>query len=171
MKKLLLFIAILAAVTCFFTVAVSAQTKTTVNGEVLTVTTYDDAPTKNNIVVSTDDLVVFDDGFVCPSAYVFKDNKTSMWNGNGNASIVDALDFSFVNGNVVKIDCTPATDIFMTGMGRNFRFANTDEGEVTHAEFRLDKQDIMFRITVRDKFGNNAHTHYYKVEDLWENGK
>ena len=72
----------------------------------------------------------------------------------------------YVEDNVVKIDCTPATDIFMTGMGRNFRFANTENGEVTHAEFRLDPQDIMFRITVRDKFGNNAHTHYYKVSDL-----
>ena len=77
----------------------------------------------------------------------------------------------YVEDNVVKIDCSPATDIFLTGMGRNFRYANTDAGEVTHAEFRLDRQDIMFRITVRDKFGNNAHTHYYSVEDFWENGK
>jgi hypothetical protein len=56
----------------------------------------------------------------------------------------------------------------MTGMGRNFRFANTEGGEVTHAEFRLDPQDIMFRLTVRDKFGNNAHTHFYKVSDYLE---
>ena len=77
----------------------------------------------------------------------------------------------YVEDNVVKIDCSSATDIFLTGMGRNFRYANTDKGEVTHAEFRLDKQDIMFRITVRDKFGNNAHTHFYKVADLWEDGK
>lgn len=77
----------------------------------------------------------------------------------------------YVEDNVVKIDCSPATDIFMTGMGRNFRYANTEGEEATHAEFRLDKQDVMFRITVRDKFGNNAHTHYYSVADLWENGK
>ncbi|MBQ4585506.1 MAG: PHP domain-containing protein [Clostridia bacterium] len=74
----------------------------------------------------------------------------------------------YVEDNIVKIDCTPATDIFLTGMGRNFRFANTDAGEVTHAEFKLDPQDVMFRITVRDKFGNNAHTHYYKVADYLE---
>ena len=71
----------------------------------------------------------------------------------------------YVEDNVIKIDCSPATDIFLTGMGRNFRFANTEAGEVTHAEFKLDPQDIMFRITVRDKYGNNAHTHYYRVSD------
>ena len=72
----------------------------------------------------------------------------------------------YVEDNIVKIDCSPATDIFLTGMGRNFRFAETDGKEITHAEFRLDKQDIMFRVTVRDKYNNNAHTHYYKVSDL-----
>ncbi|MBQ3590157.1 MAG: PHP domain-containing protein [Clostridia bacterium] len=72
----------------------------------------------------------------------------------------------YVEDNVIKIDCSPATDIFLTGMGRNFRFANTDGEEITHAEFRLDTQDIMFRITVRDRYGNNAHTHFYKVKDL-----
>ena len=72
----------------------------------------------------------------------------------------------YVEDNIIKIDCSPATDVFLTGMGRNFRFANTDGKEITHAEFSLDRQDIMFRITVRDKFGNNAHTHFYKVSDL-----
>ena len=72
----------------------------------------------------------------------------------------------YVEDNVIKIDCSPATDIFLTGMGRNFRFANTNGEEITHAEFRLDTQDIMFRITVRDRYGNNAHTHFYKVKDL-----
>ena len=71
----------------------------------------------------------------------------------------------YVEDNVIKIDCSPATDIFLTGMGRNFRYANTDAGEVTHAEFKLDPQDIMFRVTVRDKYNNNAHTHYYTVTD------
>lgn len=74
----------------------------------------------------------------------------------------------YVEDNVVKIDCSPATDIFLTGMGRNFRYANTDGNEITHAEFRLDPQDIMFRVTVRDKFNNNAHTHFYRVADYLE---
>ena len=72
----------------------------------------------------------------------------------------------YVEDNIIKIDSSPATDIFVTGMGRNFRYANTNGEEITHAEFRLDKQDIMFRVTVRDKYGNNAHTHFYKVNDL-----
>ncbi len=74
----------------------------------------------------------------------------------------------YVEDNIVKIDCSPATDIFMTGMGRNFRFANTNGEEITHAEFKLDPQDIMFRITVRDKYNNNAHTHFYTVSDYLE---
>ena len=72
----------------------------------------------------------------------------------------------YVEDNIIKVDCSPATDVFLTGMGRNFRFANTDDGEITHAEFRLDPQDVMFRITVRDKFNNNAHTHFYRVADF-----
>lgn len=74
----------------------------------------------------------------------------------------------YIEDNMIKIDCSPATDVFVTGLGRNFRFANTEGAEITHAELRLDPQDVMFRVTVRDKFGNNAHTHYYKVSDLME---
>ena len=72
----------------------------------------------------------------------------------------------YVEDNMIKIDCTPATDIFVTGLGRNFRFAPTDGKEITHAELPLDRQDVMFRVTVRDRYGNNAHTHYYKVDDF-----
>ena len=79
-----------------------------------------------------------------------------------NPPVIKAL---YVEDNVIKVDCSPATDVIVTGLGRNFRPYNTDGKEVTHAEFKLDKQDIMFRITVRDKYGNNAHTHYYKVDD------
>ena len=78
------------------------------------------------------------------------------------------LDSLYVEDNMIKIDCSPATDIFVTGMGRNFRYANTEGKEITHAEFKLDAQDVMFRVTVRDKYNNNAHTHYYKVSDLIE---
>lgn len=98
-KKLLIVLAVLSMLICIFAISVSAKTITTVDGKELTVTTYDDAPAKTNFTVSTDDVVVFDDGFCCPSAYVFKDNKTKMWDGNGgNGSVNDALDFSFVNG-------------------------------------------------------------------------
>ena len=74
----------------------------------------------------------------------------------------------YVEDNVLKVDCSPATDVFVTGMGRNFRYANTNGEEITHAEFRLDPQDVMFRVTVRDKYNNNAHTHFYTVTDYLE---
>ena len=72
----------------------------------------------------------------------------------------------YVEDNVIKVDCSPATDVIVTGLGRNFRPYITEDYEFTHAEFKLDKQDIMFRVTVRDKYGNNAHTHYYNVDDF-----
>lgn len=72
----------------------------------------------------------------------------------------------YVEDNIIKVDCSPATDVFVTGLGRSFRPYHSEEEEFTHAEFRLDPADIMFRVTVRDKYGNNAHTHFYKVEDF-----
>ena len=72
----------------------------------------------------------------------------------------------YVEDNIIKVDCSPATDVIVTGLGRNFRPYITEDYEFTHAEFKLDKQDIMFRVTVRDKYGNNAHTHYYNVDDF-----
>lgn len=74
----------------------------------------------------------------------------------------------YIEDNIIKVDCSPAADIVLTGLGRSFKRVNTNGQEITHAEFPLDKNDIMFRITVRDKLNNNAHTHYYKVEDYFE---
>ena len=71
----------------------------------------------------------------------------------------------YVEDGVLKIDCTPATDIFITGFGRSFCHQPTNGEEITHAEFKLEQKDIMFRVTVRDRYGNNAHTRYYKVSD------
>ena len=72
----------------------------------------------------------------------------------------------YVEDNILKIDCSPATDIIVTGYGRKYRpLAGED---MTHAEFPLDPKDIYFRVTVRDKYGNNAHTHYYKVDDFYD---
>lgn len=74
----------------------------------------------------------------------------------------------YVEDNVIKIDCSPAADVFLTGLGRSFRYKSGQGQEICHAEFPLEKGDVMFRVTVRDKYGNNAHTHYYKVEDYFE---
>ena len=72
----------------------------------------------------------------------------------------------YVEDGMLKIDCSPATDIIVTGLGRSYCHQPTDGQEITHAEFKLEPKDVMFRVTVRDKYGNNAHTHYYKVEDF-----
>ena len=66
------------------------------------VTIYNDAPAKTNIVVSTDDVVVFDDGFCCPTGYVFKDVK-EIANGTLNGpTVTQAFDFSYINGKTTK---------------------------------------------------------------------
>jgi len=74
----------------------------------------------------------------------------------------------YVEDNVIKIDCSPATDVIVTGLGRSYCPYQAEGEEITHAEFLLEPKDVMFRITVRDKHGNNAHTHYYNVEDFYE---
>ena len=83
--------------------------------------------------------------------------------GRDNPPLIHAL---YVEDNVIKVDCSPAVAVFVNGYCRAFR---RQVGEnITHAEFPLDKNDVYFRITVRDKFGNNAHTHAYRVADYFE---
>ncbi|MBQ7761748.1 MAG: hypothetical protein IJ400_06810 [Clostridia bacterium] len=72
----------------------------------------------------------------------------------------------YVEDNILKIDCTEATDVILTGYARNWR--NISGEGITHAEFPLKLDDVYFRITVRDMYGNNAHTHYYRVKDFYE---
>lgn len=78
-KKLLLTLVMVALLTCAFVVSVSAD-------EI----SYDDAPAKTKIQVKADDIVVFDDGFSCPSAYVTADTDTL---GSRGAW----FDFSYIN--------------------------------------------------------------------------
>ena len=66
------------------------------------VTVYDDAPAKTNITVTTDDIVVFSDGFSCPTGYISSD-KTSTSNGwNGALTVKELFDFSYINGKTGK---------------------------------------------------------------------
>ena len=88
--------------------------------------------------------------------------------GRENPPLIKSL---YVEDNIIKLDCSPATNVYLTGYCRSFRFYDEGGKEFTHAEFRLLKGDEMFRITVRDKYGNNAHTHFYKVSDYFEEGK
>jgi hypothetical protein len=75
----------------------------------------------------------------------------------------------YVEDNVIKIDCTPVTNININGYGRADRHITAPEGEtITHAEFSLRESDVYFRVSLRDEYGNNAHTHTYFVKDYIE---
>ncbi len=72
----------------------------------------------------------------------------------------------YVEDNIIKIDCSPVTSVFINGYGRCDR--NILGKDITHAEFPLREGDVYFRVTIRDDRGNNAHTHTYFVKDYLE---
>ncbi len=83
--------------------------------------------------------------------------------GRENPPLIHSL---YVEDNIIKVDCSPAVTVFLNGYARAYRFFDDPNGkEITHAEFPLDKNEVYFRITVRDKYGNNAHTGCYFVKD------
>ena len=90
-KKFLLTFAIVTVLFCFFAISASA------------VQIYDDfdVTALENIEYRADDIIVFDDGFSCPSVYVFKDTKSI---GKGQWASPDglknALDFTYINSKV-----------------------------------------------------------------------
>jgi len=90
-KKFLFTFVVVTMLFCLFAVGASA------------VTIYDDfdITALKNVEYREDDIIVFDDGFSCPSVYVFKDTKTI---GKGQWSSPDglknALDFTYVNSKV-----------------------------------------------------------------------
>lgn len=86
--------------------------------------------------------------------------------GRDNPPVFKAL---YIEDNIIKIDCTPVTNINVNGYGRCDRHITAPAGEtITHAEFPLRESDVYFRISLRDEFGNNAHTHTYFVKDYIE---
>ena len=87
-KRLLLLTVLVIALVCLLAIGASAE-----------VTTYDDAPAREKFTVSTSDVVVFDDGFTCPSAYIFKDSD-SIYAGDhtGKNGLQSSVDFSYING-------------------------------------------------------------------------
>lgn len=90
-KKFLITFVIVTALLCLFVFGASA------------VTIYDDfdVTSLENIEYRENDVVVFDDGFSCPSVYVFKDTKTI---GRGEWSspngLKNVLDFNYINSKV-----------------------------------------------------------------------
>ena len=93
MKRIHLFILTLIAMTFAFTIFASASE----------VTTYTDAPEKSVLTYKETELVVFNDGFVCPSYYIFEDStefKTNYEWINQKASK------SYTDASVVEL-CVP----------------------------------------------------------------
>ena len=101
-KKILFVLAIAFVLCCIFVISASAQ-----------VTVYDDAPVRVNYQALNEDVVVFDDGFSCPTSYVFKD-ISAVPNGKwGEPSIGSCFDFGYINektgktyefANIVELD-------------------------------------------------------------------
>ena len=72
----------------------------------------------------------------------------------------------YVEDNKIVIECTPVESVYINAYGRADRHITNEDGEgITHAEFPLRESDVYFRVTIRDKYGNNAHTHTYFVKD------
>lgn len=63
----------------------------------------------------------------------------------------------------IYIECSEATDIIFTGYNRTFR--NYHGEDLTFADFKIFGGEIYFRLTVKDKYGNVAHTRVYFLED------
>lgn len=84
MKKIFLLLTMILVLSCVFLISASAE-----------VVIYDDAPTKTNIQVKEDDIVVFDDGFTTLSAYVTQDNTHL-------AGWLNFFDFSYINSKTGK---------------------------------------------------------------------
>ena len=99
-KKIFLMLAVMSMLVCIFAISVSAAT-VKYDGKEYTVTTYDDVVEKTNINVNnTSDVVIFADGFCCPTAYVFKDQNYA-----GSKNVGDgryAFDFSYINAKTEK---------------------------------------------------------------------
>lgn len=76
----------------------------------------------------------------------------------------------YIEDNMIKIDCTPCENICINAYARADRHITKQDGEedLTHAEFPLRESDVYFRVTLRDKYGNVAHTHTYFVKDYIE---
>ena len=100
-NKIFLILTMILMLSCLFVISASAE-----------VTTYDDAPARTKIQVSTDDLIVFDDGFTCPTGYVFKD-QSKVDDSHSATTLPWALDFEYINSktgkeykfeNIVSID-------------------------------------------------------------------
>ncbi|MBO5286488.1 MAG: leucine-rich repeat protein [Clostridia bacterium] len=86
-KKIILALTLVLMLSLMLVVSVNAE-----------VTTYDDAPERNNIQIKVDEIIEFKDGFKCPSAYVFNDVKSI----GDSGSFEGVMNFEYINGKTQK---------------------------------------------------------------------
>ena len=138
-KKTLLMLSLAFIFACIFAISVNAE-----------VTTYDDAPARTIIQVSTDDVVVFDDGFSCPSAYVFLDQTALAGGSWGKPSFSKAFDFSYINGktgkeytfdNIVEVDIPQG----VTSLGKYLAYGITTLKKVSIPDSVTSLGDCVFQ--------------------------
>ena len=116
-RKLFLSLLVSAMLVFLFAFGVSAE-----------VAIYDDAPVKENITVSKDDIVVFKDGYSCLSAYISSDVTATNNGGAGTLVVRELFDFSYINektgknygfGDIVSIDI-PQGVTYIGGYGLTY---------------------------------------------------
>lgn len=91
-------------------------------------------------------------------------------NGNCYASSGPEITDLFVEDGKVTVRTSEAVGIYLNTAGRRVgRKLREPGGElVTEATFALDPNDVMFRISVRDRAGHHAYTRYYYFDELKE---
>lgn len=84
--------------------------------------------------------------------------------GNFYASSGPIIKSMYVEDGKIWVECSEATDIIFNGYNRTYR--NYHGENLTVADFKIFGGEVYFRITVKDKYGNVAHTHAYFCDDV-----
>lgn len=90
--------------------------------------------------------------------------------GNCYASSGPEIYALYVEDGKVTVQTSEAVGIYLHTAGRRTDHLNPAPGteSISGAVFALDKNDVMFRISVRDKSGHKAYTRYYYFDELSE---
>ncbi len=90
--------------------------------------------------------------------------------GNCYASSGPEIYELYVEDCSVTIHCSDAVSVYLYTAGRRVdrKLMGQDGIPVTEAVFKLDENDYMFRISVKDARGNHADTRYYYFDEICE---
>lgn len=87
--------------------------------------------------------------------------------GDFYASTGPLIDEVFVEGDTVTVKCANAKHVYLSTCSRRaYGIHAPNDGYLNEAEFKFIPDDIYFRITVVDEFGNRANTGAYFIEEL-----